>query len=330
MNTPLWLRKWRVVITDINDENAVDVSDLRVTFDIRYRREDSNWGTVSIYNLTQEAEEKIIFYGNRIIIEGGYRGQSSETWAISENGEENVNEEQPQQYGVIFDGQIVFPSRYKESATDHVLTLVVVDGKSALDKNHVAFTLSRGATQKRIAEAIPKNAMFERIKASECTTSMEDVRLPRGKVFFGSPLKYYADICRGNAGTFWVQNGVVHIAKWVDESPDEARVITPQTGLIGMPQQTQYGVSWTMLLDPGVKVGSKFQLKNVFINEIAQRPNQMAVPLDEEWIYQVTELAHKGDTRGNDWYTECSGVSRSGKSPLLAVMNNRGSNPNGH
>ena len=329
MTAQLWLRKWRVVITDSKDQNALDVSNLRVVFDIKKAREDANWATISIYNLTRETEEQIVLNGDRIIVEAGYHGPLSHSWGIGPNGEyEEDTEEEPQQYGVIFDGKIVFPARHKEGNTDYVLTLVCVDGESQLFKNHVSFTLTRGATQKRIVEAVTAKA--ENLIPCDCTTSINEVRLPRGKVCFGAPYKFLSDVARGNAGTYWIENGELTMAKWSDEVQDVAKVITPATGLIGMPQQTQHGVSWTMLLDPSAKIFGKYQLKDVFIAEMAQRPNSTAQPLDEEFIYQITELTHKGDTFGNDWYTECNGVSRSGKSALLAVLNNKGSNPNGH
>ena len=328
MSASLWLRKWRVVIADAEDKKAIDVSDLRVVFDIKKAREDANWATISIYNLTRETEDAIILTGNRIIIEAGYHGPISSSWGIGPNNSEIFHEEEePQQYGVIFDGKIVFPARHKEGNTDYVLTLVCVDGQSRLDKNHVAFTLTRGATQQRVVQAVANGA--KNLIPCKCTSSINEVKLPRGKVCFGAPRKYIGDVARGNAATYWIDNGELNVAKWSDEVPDEAKVISPQTGLIGMPQQTQYGVSWTMLLDPSIKIFSKVQLKDVFIAEKAQRPNDMAVPLDEEWIYQVTELTHRGDTYGNDWITQCNGVSRHGKSALLAVLNNKGSNPNG-
>lgn len=329
MTAPLWLRKYRIVISDAKDEKALDVSNLRVVFEIKKAREDANWATISIYNLTKETEEEIIMNGDRIIVEAGYHGAMSSYWEVDLNGAELVNEaEEPQQYGVIFDGKIMYPARHKEGNTDYVLTLVCVDGQSELLKNYVAFTLNRGATQQRIVQAVAENA--NKPIPCKCTTNINEIKLPRGKVCFGAPIKYFADVARGNAGTYWINNGEITMAKWSDEVQDEAKVITPETGLIGMPQQTQLGVSWTMLLDPNAKIFSKYQLKDVFVAEMAQRPGTIAQPLDEEFIYQITELTHKGDTFGNDWYTECNGVSRSGKSALLAVLNNKGSNPNGH
>ena len=53
------------------------------------------------------------------------------------------------------------------------------------------------------------------------------------------------------------------------------------------------------------------------------------MPLDDEWIYQVIELTHTGDTMGNDWYTSCTAVSRYGKGVLPALMANNAQNPNG-
>ena len=71
------------------------------------------------------------------------------------------------------------------------------------------------------------------------------------------------------------------------------------------------------------------KLKNVQANEASVTPGQQQAPLDDEWIYQVMELTHVGDTRGNDWYTEIQGISRYGKGSLAALLGNSGQNGNG-
>ena len=73
-------------------------------------------------------------------------------------------------------------------------------------------------------------------------------------------------------------------------------------------------------------MGTRIQLKNSQVNETTVMPGQKQAPLDDEWIYQCIEVTHRGDTKGNDWYTEVVGISRYGKGSLPALLGDSGVN----
>ena len=54
------MRKWRVLVVDANDKEALNVSDLRVKFTVKKAREVANFATIEIFNLTAETEQSII------------------------------------------------------------------------------------------------------------------------------------------------------------------------------------------------------------------------------------------------------------------------------
>jgi hypothetical protein len=78
--------------------------------------------------------------------------------------------------------------------------------------------------------------------------------------------------------------------------------------IIGIPQQTEMGVAFTVLLDPRVKVGDVVKLDYTAIRQILLNPpapNQK-IPLtrlDADGVYTVFHIRHEGDTRGLPWYT---------------------------
>lgn len=325
-NGNLWIRKWEVIIADAKDEEAWNISDLRITFEIHRERETQNFATVNIYNLTAEMENKIIKDGDRLILKAGYSGVL--TKKTDENDNASLQEEEPQQYGVIFDGKILWPARNREGNVDYVLTLLCVDGKNQLDLAWVSFTNERGLNQRQIVERVCDTSG---IMVSHVSENLEERRLPRGKVFFGTPRQYISDVVRGNAATFYMNGDNITLDKFTDAVPEEALVTSPETGLVGMPAQTQDGCSFTLLLNPNVHLGSLVQLKNSEMKESTALPEKgkHRSPIDDDWIYQVFRLTHRGDTRGNEWYTECEGVSRYGRGVLLAMMGNSMQNPTG-
>ena len=333
MSNFLWMRKWKILVVDAQDNEALNVSDLHVKFKVKKSSEIYNFATVEIYNLTSETEQKILKEGDRVIIEAGYEGylKTAADGSISESTEvKNGKEEtQEKQYGKIFDGQIIYPSRRKENNTDYVLSLLCVDGANILGANFVAKTINAGVNQRQIVDAVCEKSIIK-IPTNNITQGLSGQKLPRGKVIFGEPINLIADIARGNAATYWINDGKLNMSKLTDAADDEAIIQSPETGLIGTPTQTQYGANFRLLLNPAVKMRSLVQLTNSEIVEAQPTPGQnKQTPLDPDWIYQVIELTHTGDTMGNDWHTDCTAVSRYGKGALAALMANASQNPNG-
>lgn len=331
MNGALWIRKWKILVADKDDNEALNVSDLHCTFEVHKSHEKNGMtATVNIYNLTADTEKKLIEEGDRLIIEAGYTTTVQED--VTEEDEEGNKETKTQdveiQYGKIFDGQVVWPSRHKDSNVDYVLTLLAIDGDSPLNLNFIKKTVNRGMNQRQALDQVCYGSETQ-IKTEAITDGLSEQQLSRGKVFFGRPVDYIQDICRGNQASYYVEDGALHVTRLQDISKEEALVVTPSTGLIGMPQQTQDGVTYRVLLNPAIKLGTFVQLKNSEVNEAQVMPGQVQKPIDDEWIYQTKALTHRGDTRGNDWYTEVQGISRYGTGSIPAMLANMKTNGNG-
>lgn len=244
-----------------------------------------------------------------------------------------MQETAPKQYGKIFDGQIVQTIRSKENNVDYVLTLVCMDGDTFLNMNFISLSCVRGQNPRNVIETVvskaEKPAQLNRVSAG-----ISGQTLPRGKVYFGRPKDILNDVARGNNANVWISDGNVNVTKITDNYQNEALILTPQNGLIGYPQQIQYGVSFRCLLNPQLTVLSMVQLKNTEINGMQLQMNApgktqpQTLQLDEENMYQAYEVEHTGDTRGNDWYTTVNAYSRYGKDVVPAMMKGMSSNPN--
>lgn len=330
----LWLRKWKILVTDAQDNEALNVSDLHCTFEVhKGMGRDGCYAVARIYNLTAQTENKLVMEGDRLIIEAGYQAKSRKQKTdtdgnpVKDASGKVETEEVDLQYGKIFDGQIIWPSRSRETNVDYVLTLVAIDGDNPLHKNFIAKTVNRGLNA-RDAINVVANDSEVKTPVNRVSDGLSDQRYPRAKVFFGDPYKYVRDECRGNQASFHIEDGMLNIDRLQDVSSDEALVVTPANGLVGTPQQVQFGVTFKVLLNPAIHLFTKIQIKGVQVNESSSAPTQNAkqVPLDPDWIYQVMTLTHVGDTRGNDWYTEIEGISRYGKGSLPALLANSGQN----
>lgn len=338
-NGSLWIRKYKILVSKENteelseedkkngkvkEEEALNVSDLHCTFEVHKKRDRGGmYAICRIFNLNSDTEDKLVMEGDRLIIEAGYQASTTETVKDEKGNESSVTTDL--QYGKIFDGKIIWPSRSRASNTDYVLTLMAIDGDQPLNLSFISKTVNRGLNSRKIIETVANDSEVK-TPVNKISDGLSTQALPRGKVFFGKPYNYVQDVCRGNAASFFIEDGNLNVVRLQDLSKDEALVITPETGLIGTPQQIQFGVSFKMLLNPAVHLESMIQIKGVQVNEASVTPGQKQSPLDDDWIYQVIELTHIGDTRGNDWYTEVQGISRYGKGSLPGLLANSGQN----
>lgn len=91
----------------------------------------------------------------------------------------------------------------------------------------------------------------------------------------------------------WVENEVLHMADNEPELPKNkgVRLLTEESGLIGLPEPGPVGLDATMLLDPSIRLGDPIEVRSTRMPSI-------------NGIYYPYELEHTGELRGNDWYTK--------------------------
>jgi hypothetical protein len=83
--------------------------------------------------------------------------------------------------------------------------------------------------------------------------------------------------------------------------------------IIGTPQQTQFGVSCRLLLNPNVVVSNPpiaIRINNTVIQQLQKNPGDplsAASVLSQSGTYAVVGARYFGDTRGNDWYVDVTG-----------------------
>ncbi|TRY23684.1 hypothetical protein FOI68_20685 [Brevibacillus sp. LEMMJ03] len=299
----LYGRRYRVLVAN-SKGTALDVSQLRCTFDVQKTMMQPQFSTVTIYNLSAETENQIINEGDTIILEAGYEGE---------------------QYGLIFRGDVVQPIRGKEDGVTYKLTLNSIDSDRALNFGFVAFSVSKGQTSRDIVQNVASKARLP-MELGFISDGLSTAKLTRGKVFFGTAKDYLRQLAHSNAATFYMEDGKVNIIQATDYPPNEIVDLAPESGLIGTPQQSDYGVSFKCLLNPRLKLNSLVRINNSLIQAQTYQFGQIPRALDAEGIYRIIELRHTGDTRGDTWYTECTAVSQAG-GVVPGLMSSPSANP---
>jgi hypothetical protein len=319
MSDQRWLRKYVVTVVLSDGTTALIVSSseddkqggaLRCTFHVeRPGYTAIYYAEVTLYNLTADTDKIIRSGGKRVIVEAGY-----------ESGP----------FGVIFDGDIFQVMWDRENVTDYKLTMNCVDGDRIFHDNFVSVALEARSYQSEIIDTMARNSRVP-IPVDYVTPDISQQVLPRGKVLFGEPKKYFQQIASGNEAQLYVCHGKVGVVKiQSDQVVGEAFVISPDNGLIGTPQQTEDGVVFRTLLNPEIAIKSPpmwVKLDMTAIRQVKLRLGQLQTMLDQDGFYRVAQVVHLGDTRGNEWYTDVVGITYMGK--LAAMLDTAQGTPQG-
>lgn len=291
----LYGRKYRLLVAN-NKGNALDVSDLRCTFNAsKTVLMQPNYSDISIYNLSAETEATLIKEGYRVVLEAGYEGSN---------------------YGIIFDGDVIQPIREKEDGTTYKLTLRALDGDRFMNYGFVNFSFLRGLSSRAQVAQLAAKAKNPSDLGS-ISEELEKTKLPRGKVMFGLARDYMKQIAQTHKASFYVENGKVNIIKADEVKAGQIIDLSPQSGLIGTPEQTEFSIKVKALLNPQIHCNMLVHIDNSYIRARKAEMGQMYRQLDNDGIYRVISCNYTGDTRGDDWYVEFEAISQAGLLPGL-------------
>lgn len=292
-----------VTTTELVETNAIDVSNLRCVFQCEKDTNDTpNYSIITIYNMSQKSISSIR-KGDKVILEAGY-----------ENGN----------YGMIFTGQIIQPMVNRESNTDIALTLVVQDGDVYLNSSFTALTLSKASSQADVVRACTSGEPT--VSNGLISGQLSKSKLARGKVMFGKSASYVRKAARHSKTQFYVEDGKVNIVAATDYSSKQAVELNPMTGLIGMPQQTDDGVSGQCLINPSIKLNTLIYINSkLVVAKQVEEGETKYTAVNADGVYRITKLTYEGDTHGDTWYCTFEAVTQAGAKPT--GMNKAVSNP---
>lgn len=244
--------------------------DLRVKFTVE-KTVDSipNKATVSIFNLTAAnrafAEQKDI----QLKLFAGYDGKAE----------------------LLFVGDIdPSASKTELQGADYVTIFECGDGQTTYRKTKF---------DKSYAEGTPLKEIAKDLFSSLGNTVTDISSLPEGTLLNGMSLsglaKFHLDTIMVKLGLDWsIQNGQIQVTKKNGGvTVEQAVLLTPSTGLIGVPKRKGEGIEVTSLLQPQLKPGRKIEVRSRFA----------------EGVYSVQSVSHTGDNFGSEFYSIMEAVS---------------------
>lgn len=289
-------RKYRIIVSD-DSGNAYDVSDLHVIFKAKKTMLAEYYiSNIFLYNLNVDTENKIIQYGTKITIEAGYEGMY---------------------YGVIFEGDIVQTIRSKEEGTDYLLEIIAVDSERYLSSGFLNYNIKRGQTM-REAVGIIATKSSTTAGLGNISDSFSESKYTRGKAVFGQARDYLKQLAKTQNATFYMNDGQINLVKVTDVPEGTIIKLDYDSGMIGVPTQTEYGMEVKCLLNPQLKCNILVQVQKEDIIERQFQPGSIQYNnIEQDGIYRIIEITYSGDNRGQDWYCELTTIIQSGAFPNM-------------
>lgn len=299
-STRQWKRKVQVVIGKAG--NGLLVENLRVKFEVAKTVESApNVAVIKIYNLSPTNEARIKNEFDEVLLNAGYDGAMQ----------------------LVFRGNIKHVYRYRE-VNDYITEIEAGDGDKDFRKAVINETLAAGTgTGALVDRAV---GTFKGVGGTTKGTVQvaEKTRL-RGKVVSGNTRDVLNDVARESGANWSIQDGQLTIVSANGVLPNEAIVITAETGMLKAPEINDKGIAVKCLMNPQLRVNGAIKLDNNGIKAKRVKAQALAtkrekeettpkepVRLDPDGIYKVLKLTHKGDTRGQDWVSEieCIGLDQ--------------------
>jgi hypothetical protein len=313
---PFFGRKYQLLVKFPPDaqgnQTVLDVTDsdfepeaLRVTFDI-YMPTWQNWWTadITIYNLNEATALALLGDPTQ-----GASGVKQGMEVILSAGYLHGN------YGVIWDGFVFQPLWDREQVTDFKLTLRCTIGLAELTRNFVSQTYS-GVNQLDLLQQMAKSCFRPiSVQKDAITSTIKSQPISSPVTLFGNPRRYFNRIAADNNVETWLNSKGITFADPRSDfavSATDVLTYTPETGLIGTPIQTQDGAEFRVLLNNNIaakKPLMQVKLDNTVIRQLKKQRGERPGLLDQDGQYIVQAVRHIGDTRGQEWYTEITGVS---------------------
>jgi hypothetical protein len=319
MGTQQYGRKLSLIVGNTKGD-ALDFSQFRCVFSVRRGDfQTPNAADVRIFNLSRNTAN--LLYSNftqavqqsiqQSLSAGLSPAAAQAATASAPTGQLVIQAGYEGNFGLIFRGNVKQVRLGRVDAKDSYVDITAADGDEAYNFSPMALSLAKGSTPADDLQACVRD-MAGGITQGY-TPDLSTNGRTRGRVFYGLARDELRDFADRNNVLWSIQDGQLTLIPKNSYIPGEVPVISPQTGLIGVPEQTQNGIIMRVLINPSLRIGQRVQLQSNAINQYrygldksSQAGNALlarTIKTSTDGTYYVMRADHNGDTRGNDWIT---------------------------
>jgi hypothetical protein len=240
-------------------------------------------------------------------------------------------------YGTIFTGSIrQVRSGREQNVVDTFVEILAADSDTARNWGLVNVSLAAGHSQADIQDIVAQQmSKFGTVNGTKVTWTDDTKACPvkppdsaaRGRALYGPAKAILNDLADSHNNTWSLDNNTLNFLPRTAYKPGDAVVLTPSTGLIGLPRLTADGINVRCLLNPAIGPGAQIQLDTSYIQQppIGLEVTNLNIlpPTNDMWAsgrkgyYKVLWVDHIGDNRGTNWYSDmiCLSIDKSAQLP---------------
>lgn len=301
-----WKRNCKLTIQiDANDPKALDLSQFKIVFTVgQATSEQPKAAEIYIYNLSDSTMNLL----------AGVDSQKINTQVILECGYGS-------ELSVVFKGRVFQYRRGRDNPTDTWLCVLAISGDAVQNDALVNQSIPAGTSKNEVSNILVSETNKYGLVTGEIA-SISEQQYPRGRVFFGSLHDSIQQFGKENNIDFDYSDDVISSINKLGFSVEPVQVLTPKTGMVGMPQLTSEGLIVKCLLNPKLKRKgrvqvdmSNLQTESYDIGYSSQQVDQPyknpKLATNAEGMFIIQAIEHSGDTRGDEWYTHlvCTAIN---------------------
>jgi hypothetical protein len=243
----------------------------------------------------------------------------------------------------------------KETAVDTYLDIWAGDGDREIGTGYVNITFPAKTTLKEKAEKIIKDGF--KVEVGKVDIKGGDTKSVRAETVVGMAVNAIRDVANMSNTHYWIEDGKGFLIPFDGYASDEMVVLSPTTGLIGMPKVTPDGIQAQCLLNPKLRLGGKVKIDGGVLSDVPYLPggdgnrmfstggangsynanaswgtkNFAAAATSPTGTYKILDMEHSGDNRGQPWYTNliCSSTEAGAVEPNIFARSAYAANAQG-
>jgi hypothetical protein len=283
-----WKRDLSVTLS--GKGGSLTVENLKISFDgTKTLGSKQNQFTVDIWNLIPSHRKQLGDEFDKIEVRAGYKELNP---------------------GVIFSGNIrdVTNTLEEDGGLNVKSHLECGDGDKGFNQGAISKTFPAKTKPKDMVKAVLKT--MPEIDAGPLRGLDDLPETKRPVSIFGWSFRQLDTFAR-QYGFYWsVQNGKAQTMKR-DEALDDVIVLSKQTGVVGVPDQTDKGIKVKCLLNPRLLPGRQIDVRSDFLDENSGRGKQAT---DQGGgLFRVASVHLYGGNREDDFFCEVEGNRMQGK-----------------
>lgn len=270
-----------IIVTITTSTGSIEIKDLRIAFNItKTIKATKNEMILEIYNLSRDTRSQLEEVGVKIIVQAGY---------------DSIPE-------TVFIGDVTSVIHPRRGA-DIVTKIECSDGSVALKETVTSESFTPGTSVKEVVDKLTKSFG---LPLKEISEGLEE-QFANGISIVGLAKDAMDQLADSFNFDWSVQDGEIQVLSKADTSIDEEILLTPDTGLLGIPEKLfsnisklpndpnnkVIGVKAKALLQPKFRPGRKIRVESSLL----------------KGSYKIESVIHRGDTHGSEWISQLEGVA---------------------